>query len=349
MISFIVPVRYHKNDYVYKRALELISLFETFDKDIELVISDASKIKMLHTYSEKIKIVNLEYTDDIYSPAKARNACIEYCVKEFLFFLDVDLFFSEVFISSLFDVIKEKILFGEAQFIMLPCLYLSELGTKDFDNSSNKKKTIDLFRDSYIYGNNIYVERLAVNTSAIVLRREYFIKIDMFSEEFCGHGGEDFELLHRLASYNPHSMKNHNYYHDKVEQFITDYKGFRQYLSLYSFEYLFSDLLIVHRWHKRELFNKFYMKRVGNENLLIQKMKHHDSNDSLWKSNEPFVKYEKYLESLLLSQGYDLKKAIGFKKLKDDIFIRRPLSAKIRKLITRPKLFFIDMLKNKIT
>ena len=347
MISFIVPVQYKKNNYIYQRAIELISFFEDLTEDVELVISDASKIKMLHSESEKIKIVNLEYTSGIYSPAKARNACIDYCTKEFLFFLDVDLSFSEIFISSLFDVIKEKIVFSESQFIMLPCLYLSELGTKEFDNSLNKKKTIALFRDTYIYGDNTYVERLAINTSAIALRREYFIKIGMFSEDFSGHGGEDFELLHRLASYNPHSMKNSDYYHDKVEQFIIDYKGFRQYLSLYSFEYLFSDLLMVHRWHKRELFNKFYMKRIGNENLLIQKMKQHDLNDGLWRSNESFVKYKDYLDHLLISQGYDLKKAIGFKKLKDEIIIKRPLSAKIRKLITRPKLFFIDMLRNK--
>jgi len=348
MISFIVPVRYLKEDYVYKRALELISLFETFDKDVELVISDASKIKMLHTDSEKIKIVNLEYTSGIYSPAKARNACIEYCTKEFLFFLDVDLAFSEVFIISLFDIVKEKILSARAQFIMLPCLYLSELGTKQFDKSLNKKKTIDLFRDSYIYGNNIYVERLAINTSAIVLRRKYFIEIGMFSEDFSGHGGEDFELLHRLASYNPHSMKNHDYYYDKVEQFIVNYKGFRQYLSLYAFEYFFSDLLLVHRWHKRELFNRFYMKRVGNENLLIQKMKQHDLNNYLWNSKKPFVNYQEYLEFLLLSHGYDVTQAIGFKRLKDNNIIKGPLDAKIRKLITRPKLFFIDMLKNKV-
>ena len=263
------------------------------------------------------------------------------------FFLDVDLFFSETFIDTLLNIVQTKLIQENMRFLMFPCLYLSQSGTKIFNQASNKKTIINKMRESYIYGENIYVERLAVNTSAIVVEKEYFQDIGMFSEDFNGHGGEDFELLHRLASYSPHSMKNDDYYYDKVEQFPRDYKGFRQYLSFYSLEYFFSDLLVVHRWHKRELFNSFYMKRTKNENLLIQKMKQHDLNNDVWKNKNPFVNYKKYLESLLFTHGYSLKEAIGFYRLKDNVKTRRPLSSKIRKLITRPRLFFTDMLKKK--
>ncbi len=346
MISFIIPLRYKEKDYIYERAIEFIDYFSKTTLDVELVLSDSSKKKLLQSKSSKVKIVSYPFDGSLYSPAKARNEAIKLCSKKYIFFLDVDLFFSETFIESLVNIIKIKLIKEKLKFLMLPCLYLSPLGTKVFEQSNEKKNMIDIMRTSYIYGDNKYVERLAVNTSAIVLEKNYFTSIGMFSEDFDGHGGEDFELLHRLASYSPHSMRNEDYYLDIVEQFPADYRGFRKYLSIYSLEYFFSDLLLVHRWHKRELFNQFYMKRVKNESLLLEKMKQHDLKDNIWLNDEPFRDYKIFLNSLVLKHGYDEQQAIGFNRLQNNIKIKRPLGAKVRKLITRPRLFFVDMLHN---
>jgi len=345
MISFLIPLKYNGKNFIYERAIEYILFFENIEFDVELIISDSSKKKLLSSKSKNVKIINTEYSSNIYSPAKSRNEGIVFCSKKYIFFLDVDLSFSETFIKSLLNEVQLKLVKNNAKFLMLPCLYMSELGTKKFDTSQNKKEILELFKKSYLFGENKYVERLAVNTSAIVLEKDYLLTIGMFSEDFQGHGGEDFELLHRLAAHYPHSIKNNDYYYDKVEQFPIKYKGFRQYLALYSFEYFFSDLLLVHRWHKRELFNMFYMNRIKNESLLIEKMKLHDENKYTWKITKPFPDYKDYLESLIVREGYDLNTAIGFHKMKDNIIINRPFSAKMRKLITRPKLFFTDMFK----
>jgi len=348
MISFIVPIKYDSKNYIYYRALALIDYFSKIVYDVELIILDSSKNKLVYSNSSKVKIVKLNYEKKIYSPAKARNECIHFSTKEFLFFLDVDLSFSDTFVKALLNLIHKEFVKSNKKFIMLPCLYLSKEGTQYFESQSSTQDLLNKFKKSYMIGENSFVERLAVNTSAILLRKKYFIEIGMFDEDFNGHGGEDFELLHRLAANSPHSKKGNDYYLDKVESFPINYTGFRKYMSYYSFEYLFTDLVLVHRWHERKLFNKFYFQRVKNESKLIEKMKTYDNlhKHKIWYAKNNMVDYEQFLKNIVKQSDIEPSKAIGLYKLRSDQNFQRPLSAKIRKLITRPNLFFSDMLNN---
>ncbi|MBD3843835.1 MAG: hypothetical protein IE909_18555, partial [Campylobacterales bacterium] len=272
---------------------------------------------------------------------------VESSTKEYLFFFDVDLAFSENFFALLLDKLDKELIKNNKKFLMLPCLYLSKKGTAFFEHAESNQIALDHLRESFLLGENNLVERLAVNTSAILLKKEYFIEIGKFSENFFGHGGEDFELLHRLVANSPYALQNKDkYYIDKVEQFPANYTGFRQYMAYYSLPYLFSDLLIVHKWHERPLFNSFYMTRVNNENLLVKKMKEYDRHFSeiIWLSKQEPEEYSQFLKSLMLVNGFEDEKYVGLFKYKDGVKIRkRPISAKIRKLLTRPGMFFQDI------
>lgn len=346
MVSFIVPVFYKsKNSYIVQRAKKIIDLFEKY-KEFELIIADASKWYLLDSAFPNIKILNVNYNKGEFSPAIVRNLAVEKATKKYLFFLDVDLSFSELFLDTLKSEINQQLVENQKKFLMLPCFYLSPKGTKIYEHSKDKIEIINEFRESLLLGENKFVERLAINTSAIVLKKEYFIKIGKFSEDFFGHGGEDFEFIHRLMSLSPHFVRNEEeYYCDKVEQFPASYKGFRKYMAYYSMEYIFTDLVLVHRWHERALMNFFYMKRIKNENLLIKKMKDYDNKykNSVWKATNKASNYQQFLEGLLRKYGYASGKYVGLCKYKDNVKIQRPLSAKIRKLITRPKQFFLDI------
>jgi glycosyltransferase involved in cell wall biosynthesis len=174
MISFIVPVYYQKkNSYIVQRTKELIELFELY-KDVELIIADASSFHLFSSNLSHIKIVNLNFTMKNFSPAIARNTAVKYATKKYLFFLDVDLVFNEYFVQELIYTVQQNIEKEKCKFLMLPCLYLTEEGTKLFENSNNKIEVIDKLRDSLMLGKNDLVSRLAVNTSAIVLEKDYF-------------------------------------------------------------------------------------------------------------------------------------------------------------------------------
>jgi predicted glycosyltransferase involved in capsule biosynthesis len=300
MISFIVPIFYQKKDnYIVKRTIELIQLFQEY-KGVELIIADASKLHIFHTISSNIKVVKLNFTIKNFSPALARNKAVKYATKKYIFFLDIDLSFNEQFIQELIYEVQQTIEKQKCKFLMLPCLYLTKKGTKLFEDSENKTKVINKLRDSLMLGDNELVARIAVNTSAIVLEKDYFELIGRFSEDFMGHGGEDFELLHRLVSFSPHSRISKEYYIDKVEQFPADYQGFRRYMAYYSLPYLFSNLVLVHRWHERPLFNSFYMQRSKNEKLLFKKIMEHDKKYTgiTWKSKKEPLDYHMFLNNL---------------------------------------------------
>ena len=188
---------------------------------------------------------------------------------------------------------------------------------------------------------------MALNTSLIVLKKEYFYKIGKFDESFYGHGGEDFEFLHRLVSFNPHCIKNKDYYINEVSQFPAQYKGFRNYMAYYSLEYFFSDLLLIHRWHPRSLFNKFYMKKVKNHNLLVTRMEAYDNNpiikSKIWQSQNKCEDLTVYILELQKQYNYDPEKYFGLFRYRDNVKLNKPISNKLRKLIINPKKFFEDM------
>lgn len=351
MISFIVPVYYQKKNYIYTRAVELIKRFEQY-QDLELIVVDvSSSSNLVVNNSSNIKIIKEPMKTKMFSPAKARNLGVRFASKKYILFFDVDLDFHESFISSLSDEINKKMLQNVNSFLMIPCLYLSREGTAYYETANSKQESIDIMRESFLLGENSYVERVAINTSLIVVRKTHFLDIAGFDESFAGHGGEDFELLHRLASFYPHSKrsKKDEYYKDVISQFICDYQGFRQYLAYYSLEYLFSNLLIVHKWHPRPLTNMFYFTRVKNEQLLLNKMIEHDENEKLnkliWVSDKNSLPYSDFIKSILSLKDYDSEQYIGLCRFKKDVVIKRPVSAKIRKLLTRPKQFFQDMKK----
>ena len=93
----------------------------------------------------------------------------------------------------------------------------------------------------------------------------------------------------------------------------------------------------------------FYFRRVKNEQLLLNKMKEYDENEKLnkviWVSDKNSLPYSDFIKSILSSKDYDSEQYIGLCRFKQDVVIKRPVSAKIRKLLTRPKQFFQDMKK----
>ena len=342
LLSFIVPVFYKDyNSFIYNRAVELINKFSNHPK-IEIVIADASKNPNLIAHASNIKIIYTYSGDKVFSPSKARNKAALIATREYLFFYDVDMDYSDNFEFLLFNEIENKLKTNQINFIAIPFLYLTKKGTSIFES----KRELKSLKDSFLLGQNDLVESISLNSSAMVMSRDYFIKMGKFDDEFAGHGGEDFHLIHRLCAYNPHSIRNLDYYEDLKTPFIINSKGFRLYMAYYSLPNFFKDLILIHRWHPRPLSNNFYSQKPKNENLLQKKMVEFDTKfkDSIWNSSKSLIDIKSFIVNLLIENGYDPKKYIGFFSYANGVKpIKRPISNKIRKLFLKPKEFFKDI------
>ncbi len=318
-------------------------------ESFEVIFADCSKDSLLTSSYANIKILHSPSKEQIFSPAYARNQAVKCATRKYLFFYDVDMDYSSDFESLLFQEIESKLESGKERFISLPFLYLTREGTRVFEET----RDFATLKMSFLKGENHLVESLSANSSAIIIEKQYFETLEGFREDFLGHGGEDFEFLHRLAALNPHSQKSKDYYTDVRHQFLGDAKGFRKYLSFYSLPYFFKGLVLLHRWHSRPLTNAFYFRRKPNEQLLLESMRNFDTQNAscVWQSQKSAQNLKDFILFLMNQNGYKLEDYPGFFQFGKGVKpIKKPLSGKIRKLLTRPKEFFGDsVLLKKVT
>ncbi len=342
MLSLIIPVFYkNEHSFIYKRAVELIEKFKN-KEGFEAIFADSSKTSLLRSSYTNIKILHTFVGKQIFSPAHARNEAAKLATQKYLFFYDVDMDYSGDFEALLLQKIESQLEKGRIKFLSLPFLYLTQEGTKFFE----KTKDLQGLKASFLRGENHWVESLSANSSAIIIEKQYFESLGGFREYFFGHGGEDFEFLHRLAALNPHSVKPEDYYLDVRHQFLAEAKGFRKYLAYYSLPLFFQDLFLLHRWHSRPLTNIFYFRRKPNESLLKAKMQAFDEANKakVWLSTTPLQDFEEWIVCLMHQYGYAPLEYSGFFGLGKGVKpLKRPMGSKIRKLLTRPKEFFNDM------
>ncbi|MBD5165242.1 galactosyltransferase-related protein [Helicobacter sp.] len=342
MLSLIIPVFYkNEHSFIYKRAVELIEKFKN-KEGFEAIFADSSKAPLLQSPYTNIKIIHTFISEQIFSPAHARNEAAKLATQKYLFFYDVDMDYAAGFEALLLRQIESQLEKGHTKFLSLPFLYLTQEGTKFFE----KTRDLQGLKTSFLRGENHWVESLSANSSAIIIEKRYFESLGGFREDFFGHGGEDFEFLHRLAALNPHSIKPEDYYLDVRHQFLGNAKGFRKYLAYYSLPLFFKDLMLLHRWHPRPLTNAFYFRRKPNESLLKEKMQAFDqvNKSEVWLSTTPLQEFKKWITSLMHQYGYTPLEYTGFFSLGKGVKpIKKPIGNKIRKFLTRPKEFFNDM------
>ncbi len=339
MISIIIPIfSDHKTAYLQDRLLALLEYIRALNSNsLESVVIDYSP-----TPNKLIKKnCNCYITakiDGVFNPARARNLGVQHASGEYLFFHDVDLMYGPAFYESLIQEANKLKGIGLESFAMLPCLYLTPLGTNKLQLG---ELSYDDLLNSYLHGEADAVSHLAACSSAILMNRSYYQKLGGMDEAYQGHGCEDFDLIHKLVANQPIGKRDDTYYNDVVTQFPAEYQGFRKYMAYYSLPYLFTPLFLVHLYHERPLGNRFYFNRRNNESLLQRNMRHYPGLSAL--SDVPQQPMPEFIGQLM--QRYGLNKADypGLFHYKKGVIGRKGnFGSKLRKLITRPGLFITD-------
>ena len=209
-----------------------------------------------------------------FPPGHVRNLGAAVATGDYLLFYDVDLCCGPGFVDGVRRWITAGP--GPTDFLMAPCLYLSEQGTARL-RFVGAPVDLSPHLASALGGDNAMVDHFAVSTSTVVVAAAHFRRLGGNRAEYAGHGCEDFDMLHRLASYSPRGRRPADYYVDQRTRFPGDYQGFRAYFLQYALPHVFGDLLTAHLWHPRPIHRRYFRQREHNEALLQAKMREHDA------------------------------------------------------------------------
>ena len=351
VLSVILPIRAETSTaYLVDRLGACLRRFEGFS-DVECIVVDSASAPPFTTriraLCDRPRVTRVVDPAPVYpfAPGIARNLGAQAARGDYLLFYDVDLVSGDGFIPALDRWCAANT--DPSAFLMIPCLYATRAATAQLSHGP-----IELapYLASYLAGENHLVDNIAVSTSTIVVSREHFLRLGGNRADYQGHGCEDFDLLHRLASYSPIGAKPADYYIDERTRFPADYRGFRAYLAHYALPHLFGGPLTAHLWHARPIVRRYFRRRQRNEALLQANMRAHDAGGpspplpAPWDTTDPSPPpIRDYLRELLASAGRDPEIDIGLFRWKPGVAAPQgSRRGKLKKLILRPRQFFED-------
>lgn len=282
-LTTVLPFRHSDDrDDALERIQRIVSMKPT--EGVKICIVDSGSENIISTELENIcneyncNYIFLDTGYEMFSAGKARDVGSIYSNSEYLFFQDIDLIGDEQLYENLLQQIEVYKLNEENEsFFMVPCVYLSEQGSKEFLEADIKTRSSVFMQ--YVYeGNRDYYDNFATGTSCIVVNRYHYLSIGGHDKDFFGHGFEDFELIHRLASTTNKYYKPFKYYNDFISWDYPRYEGFRSYFRLFGDMIAFKGIYLFHIWHGRsKVKTKYVTKNKDNKDLLIRKMKAFDT------------------------------------------------------------------------
>jgi predicted glycosyltransferase involved in capsule biosynthesis len=211
------------------------------------------------------------YTDAINTSA-LRNEAFKLVDTEFLLLLDVDIWSD----FGLIDKYLAKVMNHERGFHMLPCLYLTKLGSellvqRKIDAANLKERFFNYSRKEFLH--------LASPSSVTVLRTSHYAELGGFDESFTGHGYEDFDFLVRLAAHNNEFQPCSDLLDNKTARSPLFATGFRRYLGESCLGALLEKDMVFHIYHDKPK-TKYYAARSTNYELFAQRHGHRAGSQS---------------------------------------------------------------------
>ena len=338
LVSVIIPFMDRKGDKnCLLRLYNSISCFVDW-KNFEVIVYDTSKKSCFTLIQLSLISKNINYyhepSQNLFSPGKTRNQAIKKASGRYIFIFDADLLISYQSINLLIGQVKNMEKEGPQSFRMFPCLYLSKEYSYKFISYlvdiQTQQKFFSQVLTSYLKGEISKVDSIALASSCLLIRRDWFMALGGFRNCFVGYGYEDFDLIHRLSAYYPIGVKPVDYTVDRKQQFPANYQGFRGYYSYYALSHLFENRFLLHQWHPRPLSKRYYRKFKLNGMLLADALESNIQDlivpiqdcdqtrvfekyikQKAFDSNKELPEIKKWITKLQVQYGYPLDKYFG--------------------------------------
>jgi len=186
-----------------------------------------------------------------------RNIAHAHVKTPFIVLLDVDIWPD----FELLKKYKNKLAEGERPYFMLPCLYLTEKGSKDL--TSHRLATSDLKKRYFGFSRKEFLH-LASPSSVTIMKSKDYRSLGGFDIGYEGHGYEDFDFLVRLAQMHHMIQPAPDMLQNRVARSPLFAVGFRRYLGECCIDALISKDMVFHLHHEKPKKSKYYEARSTN-------------------------------------------------------------------------------------
>lgn len=282
-LGVIIPFRYSPSRTDSLERIENIFRLQRPNEVLMYLVdsgSEDSKSKEVEElcYKYMVEYIYIDSKNELFSAGKARDIGAIYANTEFIIFQDIDcLPYSGFYEQLLKEIDNEDLANKQNDFLVLPCLYLTERGSFEYINTPEDKRR-EVFLNYYLQNNTEKIQSYTLSASSILIHRMQYLSLGGHNKSFRGHGFEDFELLHRAATYSNRFIRPKRYYEDMKNWSLTYYEGFRSMFRLYGDIMLLKGVFICHICHDTKNLEKSYKgANPLNSQLLKESMKAFDN------------------------------------------------------------------------
>lgn len=278
-LTVIIPVRVNeaRSDLV-DRVTFILSDPSMPDTVSILVVDDGSRPHHFDRLMEAIKgkPVSVVSTGakhyQTFSFSRVRNCGAQHATGEYILFWDADIRPYPGFFDDLYREVRYMIAQGHANdFLMVPCIYLTPKGYELFLQTSESERRFR-FINAMLEHDTDLIEQYSTGTSAILLRRDYFLMRGGNDPKFKGWGFEDYEFTCRLIRRSRQFPLSHNWlWADSNFTKIKQYEGWKAVYRLYGEWMARKAIWLFHIPHASD--KNFQAHKDANWRLLGERMK----------------------------------------------------------------------------
>lgn len=267
----IVPIDLvSRPDDIVAKAVLLAKAFSAYGAAIVFAHNDRSSvadIKFSRAIFERrypgVVVVSGKFYDGVVNPALLRNIAAPRVQTPVILLLDVDILADMDLFQRYADGVGEAVPFS-----MLPCLYLTQLGTKKVLAGALTPSTL---KSEYFAFSRKYFLHLASPSSIIFMSTDAYMAIEGFDERFSGHGYEDFDFMVRLAIYYGLIERPEDFMVNVVARSPLFVQGYRRELGRLVIPSLIKKDLVFHLHHERGERADYSIQRDRNFELFKSK------------------------------------------------------------------------------
>jgi predicted glycosyltransferase involved in capsule biosynthesis len=255
----VVPLRvFSPRD---RDLFRLRRLLKTVPEGIDVVVADDSpchdmrNLVAAHVLARRSgRYVNCFANDGaVFSIGKLRDAGVRAASTDYVLLHDVDFIAPEGIYAVIASHEFQTEALGDSiqSFCCIPVFFTSPVGwqLRLILRCGMRFGLIQSYLRS-LFG--LWLGRLVLGSSALLIRRSYYLELGGHSNEFIGHGAEDFEFLHRLSMLYPMGSRPLDYTIDCGTLGFEE-KGFREYFSRYGRYSLEHNIVLFHLIHFQNL------------------------------------------------------------------------------------------------
>lgn len=198
--------------------------------------------------------------------ARLRNKAFEAVERQYLLLLDVDIWPD----FNLFAKYQRKLSLGTEQFCFIPCMYLSQYGSKRLITEGRA----NALRESYFNFSRKEFLHLANPSSITIMHSQDYSMLGGFDERFEGHGYEDFDFMMRLAEAHNCLQPCGNLLDANTARSPLFPSGFRRALGRLCLQALLDKDMAFHLHHKSPKNTKYYSSRQSNLEFFLAQHQH---------------------------------------------------------------------------